>query len=148
MDFSKEIEAMNRMYDLPVSHTPTTLVGEPVVVRLEKYLETFEDEVNEGWDIVGKLHDKEHKERVDFLTDLADWFGDKVVYIFSEAQKFGIPMWEVLEIIMESNKSKLGPNGEVLKDANGKFLKGPNYWKPEPKIRELLERKMNEKSSV
>ena len=26
----------------------------------------------------------------------------------------------------------------LIYDENGKFLKGPNYWKPEPKIRELL----------
>jgi hypothetical protein len=44
----------------------------------------------------------------------------------------------VLQIIMDSNASKLGADGKPIYDANGKFLKGPNYWKPEPKIRELL----------
>ena len=32
---------------------------------------------------------------------------------------------------MDGNESKL--------DANGKFLKGPNYWKPDPKIKALLD---------
>src|SRR6476620_5595229 len=47
---------------------------------------------------------------------------------------------EVHEIddIMDSNESKLGADGNPIYDANGKFLKGPNYWKPEPKIQELL----------
>ena len=50
----------------------------------------------------------------------------------------GIPLEDVLQIIMDSNASKLGADGKPIYDANGKFLKGPNYWKPEPKIRELL----------
>ena len=51
---------------------------------------------------------------------------------------FGIGLTPILQIIMESNKSKLGADGQPIYDGNGKFLKGPNYWKPEPKIRALL----------
>jgi hypothetical protein len=40
---------------------------------------------------------------------------------------------------MDSNESKLDANGNPIYDSNGKFLKGPNYWKPEPKIKTLLE---------
>ena len=40
---------------------------------------------------------------------------------------------------MDSNESKLGADGNPIYDGNGKFLKGPNYWKPEPKIKALLE---------
>ena len=29
--------------------------------------------------------------------------------------------------------------GMTADSANGKFLKGPNYWKPEPKIKALLD---------
>jgi len=45
----------------------------------------------------------------------------------------------VLDVIMDSNESKLGADGKPIYDANGKFLKGPGYWKPEPKIKALLE---------
>ena len=45
----------------------------------------------------------------------------------------------VLDIIMDSNESKLGADGNPIYDANGKFLKGPHYWQPEPKIKALLE---------
>ena len=44
-----------------------------------------------------------------------------------------------LLIAVDSNESKLGADGKPIYDANGKFLKGPNYWKPEPKIQALLE---------
>jgi hypothetical protein len=40
---------------------------------------------------------------------------------------------------MDRNERKLGANGKPIYDPNGKFLKGPNYWKPNPKIKELLQ---------
>ena len=42
-------------------------------------------------------------------------------------------------ITMDSNESKLDANGNPIYDSNGKFLNGTNYWKPEPKIKKLLE---------
>ena len=72
-------------------------------------------------------------------TAIADVLGDIIVYCRSEALKYGIPLEEVLDIIMDSNESKLGADGKPIYDANGKFLKGPNYWKPEPKIKSMLE---------
>ena len=41
--------------------------------------------------------------------------------------------------VMDSNESKLGADGNPIYDANGKFLKGPHYWQPEPKIKAILE---------
>ena len=73
------------------------------------------------------------------LVALADLLGDLTVYCRSEALKFGLPLEDLLEVIMDSNESKLGADGKPIYDVNGKFLKGPNYWKPEPKIKELLQ---------
>ena len=67
-----------------------------------------------------------------------------MVYCRSEALKYGLPLEDVLDIIMDSNESKLGADGKPIYDANGKFLKGPNYWKPEPKIKALLEAGMRD----
>jgi predicted HAD superfamily Cof-like phosphohydrolase len=77
-------------------------------------------------------------DKLDIAVAIADLLGDVIVYCRSEALKYGIPLEQVLDIIMDSNESKLGADGNPIYDANGKFLKGPNYWKPEPKIRELL----------
>jgi predicted HAD superfamily Cof-like phosphohydrolase len=77
----------------------------------------------------------------DVATAIADVLGDIIVYCRSEALKYGLPLEEVLDVIMDSNESKLGADGQPIYDANGKFLKGPNYWKPEPKIRALLEKR-------
>ena len=62
----------------------------------------------------------------DVAVAIADVLGDIIVYCRSEALKYGIPLEEVLDIIMDSNESKLDADGKPIYDANGKFLKGPD----------------------
>lgn len=76
--------------------------------------------------------------RLDLLTALADLLGDIQVYCASEMAKFGLPLDGVQSIIMQSNFSKMGADGKPIYDEQGKLQKGPDYWKPEPKIRALL----------
>jgi hypothetical protein len=68
------------------------------------------------------------------LVQLGDWLGDMNVYNRSEAMKYGIPLESVLACIMGSNFTKLGEDGEPIKDDNGKVLKGPNFLPPEDHI--------------
>ena len=133
--FAERIALMNSMYGLPAHSTPT--IPENVQDRLKKFKATLLDEVNEIDDIV-KLADDDAS-KVDIAVAIADLLGDVIVYCRSEALKYGIPLEQVLDLIMDSNESKLGADGNPIYDANGKFLKGPNYWRPEPKIRELLD---------
>lgn len=126
---------MNAMYKLPAESAPV-LPADPAD-RLRKFKATLLDEINEIDDIVAACESK--AEPIDVLVAVADLLGDVIVYCRSEALKFGIPLEDVLKVIMDSNESKLGADGKPIYDTNGKFLKGPNYWKPEPKIRELLQ---------
>ena len=112
--FAERITAMNAMYKLPAH-----------------------DEVHEIDEIVALAHNGGGE--AELATAIADVLGDIIVYCRSEALKYGLPLEDVLDIIMDSNESKLGADGKPIYDANGKFLKGPNYWKPEPKIKALLE---------
>jgi predicted HAD superfamily Cof-like phosphohydrolase len=132
--FADRIRAMNAMYKLPAA-TQLTIPAD-VAGRLRKFKATLLDEVHEIDEIVAAA------ERGDAPLELgvaiADLLGDVIVYCRSEALKYGIPLEAVLSIIMDSNQSKLGADGKPIYDANGKFLKGPDYWKPEPKIRALL----------
>src|SRR5690349_11196995 len=133
--FAIRIAAMNAMYKLPASETPTLPAN--VDDRLVKFKATLMDEVHEIDEIVALA--KSGGNASDIAVAIADLLGDITVYCRSEALKYGIPLENVLDIIMDSNESKLGADGKPIYDANGKFLKGPNYWKPEPKIKELLE---------
>ena len=133
--FAARIADMNAMYKLPANKQPTLPADTPD--RLARFKATLMDEVHEIDDIVALA--KNGGSPVDVAVAIADVLGDIIVYCRSEALKYGLPLEEVLDIIMDSNESKLGADGKPIYDANGKFLKGPNYWKPEPKIRSLLE---------
>ena len=110
---------------------------ENVADRLVKFKATLLDEVHEIDEIVQLANSGASAN--DVAVAIADVLGDIMVYCRSEALKYGLPLEVVLDIIMDSNESKLGADGNPIYDANGKFLKGPNYWKPEPKIKTLLE---------
>lgn len=133
--FALRIAAMNAMYKLPVNDRP--VLPEDVAGRLSKFKATLMDEVHEIDQIVEMA--QQGASQMEVLVAMADLLGDVIVYCRSEALKYGLPLEEVLDVIMDSNESKLGADGKPIYDANGKFLKGPNYWKPEPKIQALLE---------
>ncbi len=139
--FAKRIAAMNAMYKLPACDSPA--LPEDVAVRLAKFKATLMDEVHEIDEIVALA--QKGAEPAEILTAMADLLGDVIVYCRSEALKYGLPLEDVLDVIMDSNESKLGADGKPIYDANGKFLKGPGYWKPEPKIRALLEQAKSKK---
>ena len=134
--FALRIAAMNAMYKLPSNDRP--VLPDDVAGRLAKFKATLRDEVHEIDDIVALANSGAVP--ADILVAIADLLGDVIVYCRSEALKYGLPLEDVLDIIMDSNESKLGADGKPIYDANGKFLKGPGYWKPEPKIKALLER--------
>lgn len=132
--FHERISTMNTMYRLAANDVPAIPVD--VADRLVKFKVTLMDEVHEIDDIVAMATSGATK--LDVAVAIADLLGDVIVYCRSEALKYGLPLEEVLDIIMDSNESKLGADGNPIYDQNGKFLKGPSYWKPEQKIRELL----------
>ena len=51
----------------------------------------------------------------------------------------GVNLAPTLWAVMQANKSKLGADGKPIYDENGKFLKGPNTWKPEGMIRQIYQ---------
>ena len=125
---------MNAMYKLPAHDRP--VVPADVADRLKKFKATLLDEVQEIDEIIDAAQNG--ADQLPIAVAIADLLGDIIVYCRSEALKYGLPLEDVLEIIMDSNESKLGADGKPIYDSNGKFLKGPNYWKPEPKILALL----------
>jgi NTP pyrophosphatase (non-canonical NTP hydrolase) len=125
---------MNDMYKLPINDSP--YLFENTRERLLNFKKTLSDEIDEIDEIMGQIDRDESS--IDIKVAISDLLGDVIVYCRSEAMKYGIPLEDVLDIIMDSNESKLGSDGKPIYNENGKFLKGPNYWKPELKIKELL----------
>jgi len=139
-EFANDIEKFNGIYKLPVSQVPTTDVGVDMAERLTAFKAILGEELEEIDEIIDSA--KRGDNPLTTLTMLADLLGDIQVYCASEMAKFGLPLDEVLAIIMQSNFSKLGADGQPIYDERGKVMKGPGYWKPEPKISQMLERKM------
>ena len=133
--FEQRIAAMNAMYKLPISDRPALPAN--IADRLTKFKTILLEEVHEIDEIVKLAQNGDCP--ADVAVAIADVLGDITVYCRSEALKYGLPLEAILDIIMDSNESKLDADGNPIYDANGKFLKGPNYWKPEPKIKALLE---------
>lgn len=139
--FQEDIVKFNGIYKLPVASAPTLeAVGDPVA-RLKAFKNILAEELDEIDDVIKQVelaHNHHLEADIDALVALADLLGDIQVYCASEMAKFGLPLDQVLAVIMQSNFSKLGADGNPIYDERGKVQKGPNYWKPEPKIRELL----------
>ena len=154
-NFELAILAMNAMYKLPIAQTPTFSkeiewqqekfpdyngIGVDFVVkRLRDFFAApdsiLADELAEHEDVIEAVN---KEDEIDVLVGLADLLCDIQVYCASEMARFGLPNQEILEIIMASNESKLGADGKPIYNDQGKFLKGPGYWKPEPEIRKLI----------
>lgn len=144
--FETEINQMNQRYKL--AQIPISSWVE-VTNRLKQFQDILDKECAEIVDIQ-VLADKADDSSwgnpgeggllpLQVVTALADLLGDIIVYCTSESQRWGIPLAPVLQIIMASNTSKLGADGQpIINPENGKFEKGPNYWKPEPLIEWLL----------
>ncbi len=65
--------------------------------------------------------------RVRLAKELAD-----LAYVtYGAAVSFGIDLDMAIDVVHESNMSKLGEDGKPIKDAGGKALKGPNYKPPD-----------------
>ena len=99
--FQKHIRAFNTMYRLPCTDRPTLNIGVPVKQRLFDFKAILIEELNEIDEIIDVVDAGAASE--DTPTSLADLLGDIQVYCASEMAKFGIPLDETLEIIMQSN---------------------------------------------
>ena len=127
--FVERIQKMNETFKLPSKDKPTDQ-GQP---RLNQFHRVLSDELEELYEVY------EEGTEPNFVA-LADCLGDLVVYIFSEARRWGIPLIDVLHLIMDSQDSKLVDGQPLMAEDGSKFIKGLNYTPPEENIRRLLQK--------
>lgn len=144
--FESQVERFNEMYKLPQFHRASR---KEIAERLRVFKKMLLEELDEIDDIiedlvppVGELPElvivPGYENPLQALTDIADLMGDLQVYCASEMVRFNIPVFPTTSIIMDSNFSKLDADGLPIYREDGKVMKGPNYWKPEPAIAEML----------
>jgi len=150
-----DVKTFNEMYGLPVADYPGVhaLPGGDPTLRLSQLKTILQAELDEIEELIKESIDKgpwaenaraaDDEQMLKLITGVADLMTDLVVYAQSEMVKWGIPSAEVFELVMASNASKMGPDGKpIIQD--GKLIKGPNYWKPEPAIYQLLRKRRAE----
>ena len=141
--FLRQIKKFNEMYKIPMSDKPSM----PTVEDLQRFKSILQEELLEIDSIIEAISGVEknpnlmEKCKPHLMADLADWHGDMIIYCHTHAAKFGLPMDDILDVIMESNFSKLGADGHPIYDERGKVLKGPNFFPPEPALNKLLKEK-------
>lgn len=145
-NFTEDIKKFNEIYKLPIAPFPTLDAVGDAIKRMQDFKNILAEELNEIDEIIQNAQEK-NLSNEEVLVNLADLLGDIIVYCASEMAKFGLPFNEVLNVIMQSNFSKLGVDGFPIYDGRGKVMKGPNYFKPEPAIRELLIKMMQNSSA-
>lgn len=143
-NFDADISRMNETYDL----APIPRTYEGAMKRLGQFQEILDKEFTELLDIQVNLDtaaENIHEDDavMEARVGMADLLMDIIVYCASEAQRWGLPLDVIGYIVMASNFSKLGADGKPIKNpVTDKFEKGPNYWKPEPYIHALLQKRV------
>jgi predicted HAD superfamily Cof-like phosphohydrolase len=110
--------------------------------RVLKFHQTYGAAINVGiadWDnarLRVNLIEEELQELMEALRDgdifaVADALADLEYVVNGAAISFGIDLPLVGEEVHRSNMSKLMPDGSVLRRADGKVLKGPDYEEPQ-----------------
>jgi hypothetical protein len=120
MKFYSDIEKFNQIYKLPCNDQPVLLGPD----RVENFRDILAEEVEEANDISDKYQAMlkasggtlNPEQKLEILTDMSDWLGDIVVYCASEAKRWGLPLDEILNVIMQSDlrRTREGHEGPKL----------------------------------
>ncbi len=127
--FVERISQMNATFEVPTNKHPTDMGWN----RIKKFHNVLKEEV-------GELLDAANLSGPSDLVAYADCLGDIIVYVFSEAERWGIPLDEVLHAILDSQNSKLIDGKPIWAPDRSKFIKGPNYQPPEEAIKAILDK--------
>jgi len=135
-DFQEQIKRFNDMYSIASNDNPTNLG----VTRLDDFINILKEEIEEYKEIRHNLSLAQDKDlfHTVAMVGLYDLLMDIQVYCASEARRWGMDNDKGLAAVMESNFSKLGPDGFPIHDARGKVLKGPNFFPPEDELTSIL----------
>ncbi|WP_417266001.1 hypothetical protein [Brumimicrobium sp.] len=123
----KHVAQFHNSFGIENKEVPTTVIGEDQFVLRHRLMQEENNEYLEA----AKNED---------LVEIADALGDQLYILCGTILKHGMQdvITEVFEEIQRSNMSKLDTDGNPIYRADGKVLKGENYFKPD--IQSILEK--------
>ena len=129
---------VDRIKQMNLAFRPITCYNTQLTNLGKERVEQFKAIVNKELDELDEVFPIDHPDEPSFEA-LADCLGDVVVYVFSEAARWGIPLIPILHAIMASQESKLVDGKPIPHPTEaGKFGKGPNYKPPDEAIERIL----------
>ena len=115
---SRQVGEFHAAYGLPVRDVADPAVGDDqVALRLA----LIREEVGE---LAAAAADAD-------IVGIADALADVVYVAYGTAHVYGIDLDAVLDEVHASNMTKLGADGQPVRRADGKILKGPDYRPPD-----------------
>lgn len=82
------------------------------------------------------------------LENIADALGDELWFLLGDCCEYGIDIAPIIEIINDSNNSKLftAEDGTkyAMNDERGKIIKSPEFFPPEKRIKEEIKRQLSQ----
>ncbi len=123
----KHVAKFHNSFGIENKEVPTAVIGEDQFVLRHRLMQEENNEYLEA----AKNED---------LAEIADALGDQLYILCGTILKHGMQdvITEVFEEIQRSNMSKLDTDGNPIYRADGKVLKGENYFKPD--IQSILEK--------
>lgn len=146
MSYEKQVRVFHEKFEHPVATTPQPITGALAELRVRLIAEELcEYAAAVGVSLLctvtphpadpllapSSCSTRFDPEAATSLVEAADALGD-INYVVAGANVVhGFPAEAVFAEIQASNMSKLGADGLPIKRADGKILKGPNYFKPD-----------------
>lgn len=105
----------------------------PVTLQLGMNLinEEAQELENEVRTLIKAAHNPDNYDHQLIRKHFAKELGDLLFVVFWMARAVGIDAEQAMFSVWQSNMSKLGPDGKPIYRADGKVLKGPNYFEPD-----------------
>lgn len=132
------VRQFHRIYDVPIVTTGADIDVDSLAMRMSLIAEEFAELVGavyggaaEGVVLQGFGDAVAYDDETRDTVAAADALADLVYVVYGMALETGIPLDDVLGEVQRSNLSKLDADGSVLRRADGKVLKGPDFTNPD-----------------
>lgn len=117
------------LWTIPTAHPFITV---PI---LNQRIELIREEAKEVDEALAEFLEKSHNRNPEQLKECAEHvakeLADLLYVVYGTADKLGIPLTEVFEVVHRSNMSKVWDDGEVHYNDIGKVLKPSTYSPPD-----------------
>ena len=127
---SDAVREFHDKFEIPKAHPSD---GKSVGFRMRLIREEFEEVIQAAgfcldvdWEDQVRSFAEGHCDKAHLLKELADL----AYVIYGTAEAFGWDLDEAVKRVHESNMTKLGADGKVIRREDGKVLKGPYYSDP------------------